>query len=72
MFSSVWFVVLLSFLTTLESYRRPTGIAQLDNGEQEAAYHEVKFDGSGVSSTVYFFRMQAGDYVETKRVLSIR
>ena len=32
-------------------------IAVLQNGEQEAGYHEVKFEGSGMSSGVYFYRI---------------
>ncbi len=46
--------------------------AVLQNGEQDAGDHEVKFDGSGLSSGVYFYRMQAGTYVETRRLLLIR
>jgi hypothetical protein len=41
-------------------------------GEEEAGYHEVKFDASGLPSGVYFYRMVAGDYVATKRLLVLR
>jgi photosystem II stability/assembly factor-like uncharacterized protein len=47
-------------------------VALLQNGEQEAGYHEVTFDGSGLSSGVYFYRIQAGDLVETRRLLLLR
>jgi hypothetical protein len=47
-------------------------VALLQNGEQEAGYHEVKFDGSDLSSGVYFYRLRAGDFVETRRFLLIR
>jgi len=47
-------------------------VALVQNGEQEAGYHEVKFDGSWISSGVYFYRMQAGDFVATKRLLLVR
>jgi len=47
-------------------------VALLQNGEQEAGYHEVRFDGSGLSSGVYLYRMQAGSYVETKKLLLVR
>jgi photosystem II stability/assembly factor-like uncharacterized protein len=47
-------------------------VAILQNGEQEAGYHDVKFDASGLSSGVYFYRMQAGSYVESKKVLLVR
>ena len=44
-------------------------VALLQNGEQEAGYHEVKFDGTNLSSGVYFYRIQAGMYVETKKLI---
>jgi hypothetical protein len=44
----------------------------LQDEEQEAGYHEVKFDASGLSSGVYFYRLRAGDFVETKRLLLVR
>ncbi len=47
-------------------------VSTLVNGEQEAGYHEVKFEGSGLSSGVYFYRLRAGDFVETKRLLLLR
>jgi Sulfatase-modifying factor enzyme 1/Secretion system C-terminal sorting domain len=47
-------------------------VALLQNGGQEAGYHEVKFDGNRLSSGVYFYRVQAGDFVQTKRLLLIR
>jgi hypothetical protein len=47
-------------------------VALLQDGEQEAGYHEVKFDGSGLSSGVYFYRLTAGTFVETKKLLLVR
>jgi len=47
-------------------------VAHLQNGEQEAGYHEVQFDGKNLSSGVYFYRIQAGDFVATKRLLLLR
>jgi len=44
-------------------------VAQLVNGEQEAGYHEVRFDAGGLSSGVYFYRLRAGDFVETRRLM---
>ncbi len=34
-------------------------VALLQDGGQEAGYHEVRFEGSGLSSGVYFYRIQA-------------
>jgi hypothetical protein len=47
-------------------------VALLVQGEQEAGYHEVRFDASGLSSGVYFYRLQAGFYVETRKLLLLR
>lgn len=47
-------------------------VAQLVNGDMEAGYHEVKFDGSKLASGIYLYRMQAGSYVETKKLLLVR
>jgi hypothetical protein len=47
-------------------------VTVLENGEQEAGYHEVRFDGNGLASGVYFYRLQAGTYVETKKLLLLR
>jgi hypothetical protein len=47
-------------------------VSILVNGEQEAGYHEVQFDASGLSSGVYLYRIQAGEFVQTKRLLLLR
>jgi hypothetical protein len=47
-------------------------VAQLVNGDLEAGFHEVTFDGSGLSSGVYFYRLRAGDFLTTKRMLVLK
>jgi photosystem II stability/assembly factor-like uncharacterized protein len=47
-------------------------VATLVNESQETGYHDVRFDGSSLSSGVYFYRLQAGTYMETKKLLLIR
>jgi hypothetical protein len=44
-------------------------VAVLQNGEQEAGFHEVRFDGSNLPSGVYFYRMQSGTFTETKKLV---
>ena len=39
---------------------------------QEPGYKSVKFDGSRLSSGVYFYRLQAGDFVQSKRLLLVK
>lgn len=57
-------------------------VAVLVQEEQEAGYHEVKFsaeggsasggDGAGLASGVYFYRLQTGDFVQTRRLLLLK
>jgi hypothetical protein len=47
-------------------------VATLVNENQHAGYHEARFDGSQLSTGVYFYRLQAGSHVETKKLLLLR
>ena len=47
-------------------------VIDLINGDIDAGYHEVKFDGSGLASGVYFYRLQAGTFVEAKKLVLLR
>lgn len=57
----------LTVLSTLGQH-----IATLVNEIQEAGYHDVRFDGSGLASGVYFYRLKAGDFIQTKQLLILR
>jgi hypothetical protein len=48
------------------------GVSVLVNEWRDAGVHEVKFDGSNLPSGVYFYRLQAGDFTETKRLLLLK
>ncbi len=39
---------------------------------RDAGVHEVMIDGSGLASGVYFYRLQAGEFLSTKRMLVVR
>jgi len=47
-------------------------VSTLVQGEQEAGYHEAVFDASGLSSGVYLYRLTAGSFVETRKLVLVR
>lgn len=47
-------------------------ITTLVNEEKSAGNYEVDFDGSNFSSGVYFYRMQAGSFTDTKKFVLLR
>lgn len=47
-------------------------IAELVNGFQEEGRYEVTFDGSNYPSGTYFYKLEAGSYVEVKKLLLIK
>jgi hypothetical protein len=47
-------------------------VAELVNGEIEPGYHEVTFNAGTLASGLYFYRLQAGSFVDTKRLLYLR
>ncbi len=47
-------------------------VARLIDGEQSAGYRQVTWDASNVSSGIYFYRLQAGDFVQTHKMLLLK
>ncbi len=47
-------------------------VAILVNEEKPAGSYEVEFNAEGMSSGVYFYQLQAGNQVETKKLILIR
>jgi len=47
-------------------------VATLVNEEQEAGYKEVKFNGSIFASGMYIYRLTAGKYVSTKKMMMLK
>lgn len=47
-------------------------IATLVNEEQSAGQHQVIFDGSNLSSGVYFYKIQTEEFAQTKKLILVR
>ena len=52
-------------------------VARLADEVQEAGYHEIRWNGTNtngiaVGTGLYFCRVQAGDFVETKKMLLLK
>lgn len=47
-------------------------VATLVDSYQTVGNYETTFDGSKLSSGVYFYKLQAGDYVDTKKMMLIK
>ncbi|MBE0552036.1 MAG: T9SS type A sorting domain-containing protein [Ignavibacterium sp.] len=47
-------------------------IATLVNEYKPAGSYEVDFDATGLSSGVYFYKLQTGSFVETKKMILMR
>jgi hypothetical protein len=44
----------------------------LVNEEQDAGYYKVNFNAGRLASGVYFYRLQAGDFIETKKMILMK
>jgi photosystem II stability/assembly factor-like uncharacterized protein len=47
-------------------------IARLVDGVTEAGEHVLAWDGSGVASGVYFYRLEVGDYSESRKMILLK
>lgn len=67
------FVVLEDGFTRLVIYDlRGREVVRLIERDYSAGYHSVKWDGSSVASGLYFYRLQSGKLVQTKKMMLLK
>ena len=47
-------------------------VATLVNEEKQVGYYSVTFDGTNLSSGVYFYRIESGNYVNVKKMVLVK
>jgi hypothetical protein len=47
-------------------------VASLVDDEKPAGTYEVEFNATGLSSGIYFYKLQAGSFIETKKMVLIK
>lgn len=47
-------------------------VAEILNADQQAGDHEVQFDGTGLASGIYFYRLSVGGQKQTRKAVLVR
>ena len=47
-------------------------VGTLEDGEREAGYHDVVFDGKGLASGVYLYRIQADQFAQIRKLILMK
>ena len=47
-------------------------VAEIFNGELEEGYHEMMFNASGLSSGIYFYKIESENYTATKKLMLLK
>ena len=47
-------------------------VAEIFNGELEEGYHEMMFNASGLSSGIYFYKIESENYSATKKLMLLK
>ena len=47
-------------------------VSTLVNETQDEGYHDMRFDAGGLASGLYFYRLQAGDVVQSRKIVMVK
>jgi len=47
-------------------------VVTLVNEQREPGVYEVQFDAGGLPSGIYFYKIQAGSFVQTKKMILLK
>ena len=47
-------------------------VSVLVSGQVNAGFYEIEFDATTLPSGIYFYKLQAGDFVETKKMVLMK
>ena len=47
-------------------------VGTLEDGEREAGYHDMVFDGKGLASGVYLYRIQADEFAQIRKLILMK
>ena len=47
-------------------------VVVLVNEEQDAGYYKIDFNAARLASGIYLYRIQAGDFVKTKKMMLLK
>jgi hypothetical protein len=47
-------------------------VATLVNENKSAGNYEVKFDASNLASGIYLYKLQSGDFVQTRKLMLLK
>ena len=47
-------------------------VTRIVDGEMPAGYHEISLDATDLSSGIYFYRLQTGDFVQTRKMVLLK
>jgi len=71
--TKISFIITESSFTSLNIYDvLGNEVATLVNEEKPAGSYDVEFDANGLTSGIYFYKLVAGNFIETKKMVLLR